>query len=56
MYAFAIVRLQNPNPSRTSHNTMIEILWTAVPVIILVVIAYPLSSISIILIGPLIRT
>ncbi len=31
----------NPNPSRTSHNTMIEILWTAVPVIILVVIAVP---------------
>tara|TARA_E500000318_G_scaffold60234_1_gene55877 strand:- start:346 stop:1203 length:858 start_codon:yes stop_codon:yes gene_type:complete len=31
----------NPNPSRTSHNTLIEILWTAVPVIILVVIAVP---------------
>ncbi|WP_420403176.1 cytochrome c oxidase subunit II [Nisaea sp.] len=31
----------NPNPSRTSHNTMIEILWTAVPVIILVVVAIP---------------
>lgn len=31
----------NPNPSRTSHNTLIEILWTAVPVIILVVVAIP---------------
>lgn len=31
----------NPNPSRTSHNTLIEILWTAVPVIILVVVAVP---------------
>jgi cytochrome c oxidase subunit II len=31
----------NPNPSRTTHNTLIEILWTAVPVIILVVVAVP---------------
>jgi len=31
----------NPNPSRTSHNTIIEILWTVVPVLILVVIAVP---------------
>lgn len=31
----------NPNPSRTTHNTLIEILWTAVPVLILVVIAVP---------------
>jgi len=31
----------NPTPSRTSHNTLIEVLWTAVPVIILVVIAIP---------------
>lgn len=31
----------NPNPSRTSHNTLIEIIWTAVPVIILVVVAIP---------------
>ena len=31
----------NPTPSKTSHNTIIEILWTVVPVLILVVIAVP---------------
>ena len=31
----------NPTPSKTSHNTVIEILWTVVPVLILVVIAVP---------------
>lgn len=31
----------NPNPSRTSHNTMIEVVWTVAPIIILVVIAIP---------------
>ena len=31
----------NPTPSKTSHNTMIEVIWTAVPVMILVVIAIP---------------
>ena len=31
----------NPNPTKTSHNTVIEILWTVVPVLILVVIAVP---------------
>lgn len=31
----------NPNPSRTSHNTTLEIAWTVVPVLILVVIAIP---------------
>jgi cytochrome c oxidase subunit 2 len=31
----------NPVPSRTTHNTMIEILWTVVPVMILVVMAVP---------------
>ena len=31
----------NPKPSKTSHNTIIEILWTVVPVLILVVIAVP---------------
>ena len=31
----------NPIPSRTTHNTPIEILWTIVPVIILAVIAVP---------------
>jgi cytochrome c oxidase subunit II len=31
----------NPTPSRTTHNTPIEVLWTIVPVIILAVIAVP---------------
>jgi cytochrome c oxidase subunit II len=31
----------NPTPTRTTHNTMIEILWTVIPVVILVVIAIP---------------
>jgi len=31
----------NPTPSRTSHNTAIEIAWTVIPVLILVVIAIP---------------
>jgi len=31
----------NPVPSKTTHNTAIEVLWTVVPIIILVVIAIP---------------
>jgi cytochrome c oxidase subunit 2 len=31
----------NPVPSRTTHNTMIEVIWTVVPVLILVTIAVP---------------
>jgi len=31
----------NPVPSRTTHNTLIEVLWTVVPVLILVTIAVP---------------
>lgn len=31
----------NPTPSRTTHNTLVEIVWTAVPIIILIVIAIP---------------
>jgi cytochrome c oxidase subunit 2 len=31
----------NPTPSRNSHNTMIEVIWTLVPVLILVSIAIP---------------
>ena len=31
----------NPEPQKFSHNTMVEIVWTAVPVLILVVIAVP---------------
>ncbi len=32
---------KNPIPSKTSHNTFIEILWTVVPCLILIVIAVP---------------
>ncbi len=31
----------NPTPSRNSHNTTLEVVWTLVPVLILVVIAVP---------------
>jgi cytochrome c oxidase subunit II len=31
----------NPTPSRTSHNTPLEIAWTVVPVLILLIIAIP---------------
>ena len=41
---FVVVRFRraaNPNPSKTTHNTFIEIVWTLVPVLILLFIAYP---------------
>ncbi len=41
---YAIVRFRrgvNPTPSRNSHNTLIEVIWTLVPVLILVAIAIP---------------
>ena len=31
----------NPVPSKTTHNTLVEVLWTVIPIIILVVIAIP---------------
>jgi cytochrome c oxidase subunit II len=31
----------NPTPSRTTHNTLIEVAWTLIPVVILVAIAVP---------------
>lgn len=31
----------NPVPSRTTHNTLLEVIWTGVPIIILVIIAIP---------------
>jgi cytochrome c oxidase subunit 2 len=40
----ALVRFRrgaNPTPSRNSHNTLIEVVWTLVPVLILVAIAIP---------------
>jgi cytochrome c oxidase subunit 2 len=41
---YVIVRYRrgrNPTPSRTSHNTAIEVVWTVIPVLILVAIAIP---------------
>ena len=32
---------KNPNPTKTSHNTLLEVLWTVIPCLILVVIAIP---------------
>jgi cytochrome c oxidase subunit 2 len=31
----------NPVPSKTTHNTLIEVLWTVIPILILVAIAIP---------------
>jgi len=31
----------NPTPARFTHNTLVEVVWTALPVIILVIIAIP---------------
>jgi cytochrome c oxidase subunit 2 len=38
---FRFSEKRNPTPSRTTHNTVIEVLWTTIPVIILVLIAIP---------------
>jgi cytochrome c oxidase subunit II len=38
---------RNPVPSKTSHNTLIEVLWTVVPILILVGIAVPSFSLLI---------
>ena len=42
--AYIIVRFNaksNPVPSKTTHNTLLEVIWTAVPVLILIMIAVP---------------
>ncbi|MEM1284443.1 MAG: cytochrome c oxidase subunit II [Pseudomonadota bacterium] len=31
----------NPTPSKTTHNTMLEVVWTVVPIVILLIIAVP---------------
>ena len=44
LLAICIVRFRasaNPVPSRTSHNTLIEVIWTVGPVVILLFIAVP---------------
>jgi cytochrome c oxidase subunit II len=38
-FRFGVAR--NPMPSRRTHNTLLEVAWTTVPVLILVVIAIP---------------
>jgi cytochrome c oxidase subunit 2 len=44
LLGFTMVKFRrgaHPTPSRTSHNTLIEVIWTVVPVLILVAIAIP---------------
>jgi len=32
---------RNPNPSKTTHNVTVEVLWTLIPCLILIVMAVP---------------
>lgn len=44
LLAYCIVKFRasvNPTPSRTSHNTLIEVIWTIGPVIVLLFLAVP---------------
>lgn len=44
LLAYVMVRYRekaNPNPEKWTHNTLIEVIWTGVPVLILVAIAIP---------------
>jgi cytochrome c oxidase subunit 2 len=44
LLAWTIIKYRrgvNPTPSRTSHNTLLEVAWTLIPVLILVGIAIP---------------
>jgi cytochrome c oxidase subunit 2 len=44
LLAYVMVRFNHrshPAPTRTTHNTVVEVLWTVVPVLILVTIAIP---------------
>lgn len=44
LLAYCIIKFRasaNPTPSRTSHNTLIEVIWTVGPVVILLAIAIP---------------
>lgn len=38
---FKFAKKKNPVPSKTTHNTLLEVLWTGVPILILIVIAVP---------------
>ena len=42
--AYIVIRFNhkaNPVPSKNTHNTLLEVIWTVIPIIILVVIAVP---------------
>ncbi|MAR79037.1 MAG: cytochrome c oxidase subunit II [Rhodospirillaceae bacterium] len=44
LLGYVMVRFRaskNPNPSKRTHNTFIEVLWTVIPIIILVVMVVP---------------
>ena len=44
LMAWIVIRYnakRNPTPSKTTHNTVLEVAWTIVPVIILLIIAVP---------------
>lgn len=44
LMAYIIIRFNaksNPVPSKTTHNTLLEVVWTGVPIVILVIIAIP---------------
>jgi cytochrome c oxidase subunit 2 len=44
LMAYVIIRFNeraHPAPTRTTHNTMLEVAWTVLPILILVVIAIP---------------
>ena len=47
LMAYVVVRFNkraNPVPSKTSHNTVLEVLWTGIPILILLGIAVPSIS------------
>ncbi len=44
LLSYVMVRFNakaHPTPSQTTHNTVLEVLWTVIPIVILVVIAIP---------------
>lgn len=44
LLGFVIIRFRraaNPEPSKVTHNTVLEVVWTAIPVLILVIIGVP---------------
>ena len=44
LLAYCILRFRasaNPDPSRVTHNTVLEVAWTVIPIFILVIIAVP---------------